>query len=338
MKKMVVGGWLLVVGAAMAVAAPSVEITKVKLADARDGTVEYAYNVSGDLEDFDGKDGKYWNLVVKVSSGDGKKSAEVTNKCVTAGTATKAVNVKALLGKAYPGVSLFAKPKLEMPDYSKPVQLWAGGPYFAQCNVGATKPEEYGYYFWWGDTVGYKRNANNDGWVSSKDGTTIIKFHPSDTTAGQTYNQKKTLLEDNGWIGEDGNLVVTDDAATNRDAARAHLGYPWRMMTADEMQALVDNCTATWTQLNGVNGCLVTGNTEGYKDKSIFLPAAGCGGSGGLGDNGSYGHYWSSTPSTSSDSFDPSSAWRLHFSANGFKRTSNFRYFGFPVRPVRDAK
>ena len=24
------------------------------------------------------------------------------------------------------------------------VQLWAGGPYWAECNVGATKPEEYG--------------------------------------------------------------------------------------------------------------------------------------------------------------------------------------------------
>ena len=23
------------------------------------------------------------------------------------------------------------------------VQLWEGGPYWAECNVGATKPEEY---------------------------------------------------------------------------------------------------------------------------------------------------------------------------------------------------
>ena len=38
------------------------------------------------------------------------------------------------------------------------VQLWENGPYWAECNVGATKPEEYGYYFWWGDTVGYARN------------------------------------------------------------------------------------------------------------------------------------------------------------------------------------
>ena len=43
------------------------------------------------------------------------------------------------------------------------VQLWENGPYWAECNVGATKPEEYGYYFWWGDTVGYARNDSDHG-------------------------------------------------------------------------------------------------------------------------------------------------------------------------------
>ena len=27
------------------------------------------------------------------------------------------------------------------------VQLWENGPYWAECDVGATVPEEYGYYF-----------------------------------------------------------------------------------------------------------------------------------------------------------------------------------------------
>ena len=36
------------------------------------------------------------------------------------------------------------------------VQLWAGGPYWSYYNVGATTPEGSGYYFWWGDTVGYR--------------------------------------------------------------------------------------------------------------------------------------------------------------------------------------
>ena len=37
------------------------------------------------------------------------------------------------------------------------VQLWEGGPYWAETNIDAENPEDYGYYFWWGDTVGYKR-------------------------------------------------------------------------------------------------------------------------------------------------------------------------------------
>ena len=42
------------------------------------------------------------------------------------------------------------------------VQLWAGGPYWAETNVGAEEPWEYGFYFWWGDTVGYRRVGNNN--------------------------------------------------------------------------------------------------------------------------------------------------------------------------------
>lgn len=50
------------------------------------------------------------------------------------------------------------------------VQLWDGGPYWAECNVGASKPEEYGYYFWWGDAIGYKRNSSDSSWDSVKIG------------------------------------------------------------------------------------------------------------------------------------------------------------------------
>ena len=45
------------------------------------------------------------------------------------------------------------------------VQLWEGGPYWADRNIGADKPWDYGLYFWWGDTVGYK--FVNNVWVAS---------------------------------------------------------------------------------------------------------------------------------------------------------------------------
>ena len=39
------------------------------------------------------------------------------------------------------------------------VILWENGPCWSECNVGATYPEDAGYYFWWGDTEGYLRKS-----------------------------------------------------------------------------------------------------------------------------------------------------------------------------------
>ena len=90
-----------------------------------------------------------------------------------------------------------------------------------------------------------------------------------------------------GYIDSTGNLVATHDAAT------AHLGSPWRMPTDAEFESLVNNCTTTWTSINGVNGLLVTGKGD-YADRSIFLPAAGNGYDSYLYGAGSGGGYCSS--------------------------------------------
>ena len=209
------------------------------------------------------------------------------------------------------------------------VQLWEGGPYFAQCNVGATKPEEYGYYFWWGDTEGYVRNAADDGWVSTKTGAS---FAFSDGNC-PTYGKDNSTLQSQGYIDSfdsTGNLLAKYDAAT------AHLGAPWRMPTDAEISALISNCTPTWTNNwngTGVNGRLVTGKGA-YASKSIFLPAAGYGYDSYFYCLGLGGGYWSSTPS--SDNSDI--AWYLDFGSSDFYRYGIFRYYGQSVRPVRDAK
>ena len=200
------------------------------------------------------------------------------------------------------------------------VQLWANGPYWATCNVGATKPEEYGYYFWWGDTVGYKRNANNNGWVSVKNGASYWFYDcPTD---GKNNDQLKSA----GYIDASGNLVAKYDAAT------AHLGAPWRMPTDAEFSALISNCTTTWTTRNGVNGRLVTGKGA-YASKSIFLPAAGYGDYSYLYDLGSDGRYWSSAPSSDGSSY----VWYLRFYWGYFGQyyVYGYRYYGQSVRPVR---
>ena len=199
------------------------------------------------------------------------------------------------------------------------VQLWANGPYWATCNVGATKPEEYGYYFWWGDTVGYKRNANNNGWVSVKDGAS---FSFSNCP---TYDKNNDQLKSAGYIDATGNLVAKYDAAT------AHLGAPWRMPTDAEFAALIENCDTEWASRNGVSGRLVKGRGT-YASKSIFLPAVGYGYASYLLDPGSVGCYWSSA----SNSGNSLHAWCLWFDSGYFRRGSYFdRFHGQSVRPVR---
>ncbi len=183
------------------------------------------------------------------------------------------------------GTSRFFRVKVEMPDLLGGVQLWENGPYWAECNVGATKPEEYGYYFWWGDTVGHMNMGSR--WVSVKDGASI-SFADSGTAAS-TYGKDNSTLLSEGWIDSTGNLVASHDAAT------AHRGSPWRMPTSDEIGALVNNCTTEWTTTNGVAGRRVTGKGD-YSDRSIFIPAAGYGDDSSLIGPGSYGNFWSSTP------------------------------------------
>jgi len=200
------------------------------------------------------------------------------------------------------------------------VQLWEDGPYWARCNVGASKPEEYGYYFWWGDTVGYKRNGNNNGWVSVKDGA-AFSFSSGKCP---TYGMNNSSLQSAGYIDATGNLVAAHDAAT------AHLGAPWRMPTDAEFSALVNNCDTQWTTRNGVAGRLVTGRGA-YASKSIFLPAAGYGNDSDLYGAGSHGIYWSSTPASGNSYY----AWSLYFYSGDFYRLYSYRYSGRSVRPVR---
>lgn len=194
------------------------------------------------------------------------------------------------------------------------VQLWADGPYWAEYNVGATRPEDRGYYFKWGDTVGYKRNASNDGWVSVVDGSPY-----SFTLYSATYEKDISQLNSLGYIDSTGNLVAAHDAATE------HLGVLWRMPTAAEFSALCSNCTITRTVRNGVSGFLVSGIGE-YAAKSIFFPMTGYASDSFLyNDNSPY--YWSSTP----DSNNSKTAQQF---IEGCDVLSYNRTVGIPVRPV----
>ncbi len=201
------------------------------------------------------------------------------------------------------------------------VQLWEDGPYWAETNIGAEKPEDYGYYFWWGDTVGYKREGN--AWVASDGSSRNFKFNGKKSpTSGKSIDE----LEAEGWLTKDGVL------APKHDAAHVHWGGDWRMPTKQELKDLEEKCDWEWTTKNGVHGYIVRGKGK-YASASIFLPGAGIGAGTSFRNAGSYGHYRSSVPYSDNDH-----SWTLDFgNYSSYPSTfySSFRIYGQSVRPLQ---
>ena len=96
--------------------------------------------------------------------------------------------------------------------------------------------------------------------------------------------------------------------------------------TLDQIKALVNNCSYSWTIQNGVTGGKFTGPNGG----TIFLPAAGGRWDGEFYDVGSWGFYWASMP------IGEYLGCGLGFgSDNASWDGSYYRNYGFTVRPVR---
>ena len=177
---------------------------------------------------------------------------------------------------------------------------------WATCNVGATKPEEYGDYFAWGETQP----------KSTYDWSTYKYCNGSETTLSKYNNSSSYGTVDNKTI-----LENTDDAAT------ANWGGAWRMPTKAEQDELENNCTWTWTEINSVKGYKVTSNKNG---NSIFFPAAGYLHASNLYKKG-YGLYWSSSLYTDNSRH----AYNMGFSSDSVDWDNySSRYYGQSVRPV----
>ncbi|MBR3223453.1 MAG: hypothetical protein IKF72_14635 [Kiritimatiellae bacterium] len=276
-----------------------------------DGTAPWKFSVAAVMPDSGEarKVSQFWVVKNGVNSTDKKVQANGTYKLLW--------DAKADLGQvAYNNMVM----RVTVIDHDM-IQLWEGGPYWADTNIGAENPEDYGYYFWWGDnTVGYTRSG---GTLVSSAGQQMSSS-PFSSSLCPTYDKNNSALQSAGYIDSTSNLVPA------HDAAHVHWGGNWRMPTYAEFSALINNCTTTWTTQNGVYGRLVTGKGA-YADRSIFLPAAGYGYVSILDYAGWYGYYWSSTP----DSVNSDRAWSLSFNSSGFSRDSHYRCYGQSVRPVR---
>ena len=187
------------------------------------------------------------------------------------------------------------------------------GTLWATCNIGATKPEEYGDYFAWGET---KPKSIYD-W-------TTYKF----VNGGFDKLTKYCNNSDRGNNGFTDNLTSLE---SGDDAATANWGSDWCMPTKEQWKELLENTTDEWTMQNGVKGRLFTSKKNG---KSLFLPAAGYRWGSGLHGDGSDGGYWSSSLYTG----NPSRAWGFRFYSYYYIMGSNYRGRGRSVRAVRSAR
>ena len=136
------------------------------------------------------------------------------------------------------------------------------GTLWATCNVGATKPTEYGDYFAWGETEPKEVYADS-----------TYKWFNADSKIFTKYNSEDGLKT----------LLPEDDAAT------ANWGSEWRMPTNEEQRELVEECQYQMTEVNGVYGAKFTGKNG----NSVFFPAAGGRVGTGLVSVGYFGVYWS---------------------------------------------
>ena len=179
---------------------------------------------------------------------------------------------------------------------------------WATCNVGATKPEEYGDYFAWGEVEPKEYyDWNNYKWCNGSE-STLTKYNNNSSNNGIVDNKTQLELSD--------------------DAAHANWGSDWRMPTKEEQDELLEKCTWTWTTKNGVNGYNVTGSNG----NSIFLPAAGQYYNNTFAYSNSMGYYWTSSLET--ERLGCAQNWI--FNSGIVTWGSGFRFVGNSVRPVRD--
>lgn len=179
------------------------------------------------------------------------------------------------------------------------------GTLWADRNVGADSPEDYGDYFAWGETS----TKSTYNWRTHK-------WCQGNSTSMTKYCNKSSY-------GTKDNKTVLD---LEDDAAYVNMGAEWRMPTYDEQKELINNCTWTWTRQKGTKGYKVTGPNG----KSIFLPAAGYRYDSNLYYAGSNGDYCSSSLNES----NPCYAWSLGFYWGGHNTNTNYRSPGLPVRAV----
>ena len=164
-------------------------------------------------------------------------------------------------------------------------------------NVGASRPEDVGLYFSWGNPTGHAEGSGYD-----------FSQATYEQTAGYSLN---------------GDISVGD----TYDMAHHNMGGQWRLPRRSEFYELFNNCIHIWIDQDGVYGCRFTSRANG---NSIFFPAAGYYDVTTLFNRGEKGRYWSSSYKSATQAYD----FKFDSQTVNYYDYEN-RNIGFTVRAVQ---
>lgn len=142
---------------------------------------------------------------------------------------------------------------------------------WADKNIGASKAENSGDYYAWGEiepyySVGYAQSTNPRWKDSKSSGYDWPSYRWYDSSS--RHITKYCIYTPDPYYDNKPILESEDDVAS------VLLGSEWHIPTIEEWDELSnpDNCTWTLTNINGVNGYLISSKIQGYINNSIFLP------------------------------------------------------------------
>lgn len=144
-------------------------------------------------------------------------------------------------------VTPIAVPTYEFVDLGLP-----SGTKWATCNIGATKPEESGLFFAWGETDGYSAEDVASGKKAFADADYKLGTHGNYVKYNSTDKLTKLKQED------DAAYYISDGLC--------------RMPSKENFEELIANTTATEETLNGVKVWKLTSKVN---DAFIFVPNSG---------------------------------------------------------------
>lgn len=164
------------------------------------------------------------------------------------------------------------------------------GNLWATCNLGASKPEEYGDYYAWGE-IEPKFHYNEFNEIVWNDSNK--KGYSQDNYKYYGYNAEYGLYEYTKYCTETyiGNKDDLTELEPSDDAATVNLGYDWAIPTMEDWIELNSYCYATYTydyknskkygwifykyKRNDDGSKNTDGRQYTYKDDHIFIPSSG---------------------------------------------------------------